>query len=207
MGMKLHGHPLSSCTRKVLVTLAEKGAKAELSVVDLLAGEHRGPAHVARHPFAMIPVLEDEGFVLYESRAILRYLDRKLPGVSLVPRDTREIARMDQWLSVNQSYVAPHVSALVAERVVKPKLGGPADAERISGAEAGLSRALGVLDAALRESPFLAGEAFSLADISLMPYVAALPLVGADALIGGVPNVARWWERVSSRPSWAAAIR
>lgn len=203
--MKVHGHPLSSCTRKILVTLAEKAATAELVVVDLLMGEHRAAPHVALHPFAMIPVLEDDGFVLYESRAILRYLDRRLPGPSLVPSDSRAVARMDQWLSVDQSYVAPHMSALVGERVVKTHLRAAPDAAKVAAAEDGLRRALAVIDRALAESRFLAGEALTLADISLMPYVAALPIVGASALVGGAPNVARWWEGVSARPSWTAA--
>src|SRR3954467_8994732 len=111
--MKLHGHPLSSCTRKALITAAEHGATLELITVDLLVGEHKQPAHLARHPFGVIPVLDDDGFVLFESRAIIRYLDATLPGPALVPHEARARARMDQWLSVDQAYVAPRVSALV----------------------------------------------------------------------------------------------
>src|SRR4051812_31442136 len=109
--MKLFGHPLSSCTRKVLVTLAEKETDVDLTTIDLFTGAHKQPDHLARHPFGMIPVLDDDGFVLLESRAIIRYLDARLPGVPLTPRAPKEVARMDQWLSVDQSYVAPHTRA------------------------------------------------------------------------------------------------
>src|ERR1043166_1074933 len=107
--MKLYGHPLSSCTRKVRLTAAEKNAPLDLVPVDLFSGEHKQPAHLARHPFGVVPVLDDDGFLLYESRAIVRYLDARFAGPSLVPAEPRDRARMDQWLSVDQSYVAPHV--------------------------------------------------------------------------------------------------
>ena len=70
--MRLYGHPLSSCTRKVLVALAEKGEGAELVPIDLFRGEHKAPPHLARHPFGVVPVLDDDGWVLFESRAIIR---------------------------------------------------------------------------------------------------------------------------------------
>src|SRR5690349_9913106 len=117
--MKLFGNPFSSCTRKALIVLAEKRADATLVSVDLLQGEHKGPAHLARHPFGVIPVLDDDGFVLFESRAILRYLDARLPGPSLTPSGLRDRARMDQWLSVDQSYVAPPIRSLVMQTIVR----------------------------------------------------------------------------------------
>src|SRR5262245_3509600 len=117
--MKILGHPLSSCTRKVLMTAAEKAARLEVIPVDLFTGEHKQPAHLAHHPFGVVPVLDDDGFVLYESRAIVRYLDGKLPGAALTPATLHARARMDQWLSVDQAYVAPHVRALAVQRIVR----------------------------------------------------------------------------------------
>jgi glutathione S-transferase len=205
--MKVHGHPLSSCTRKVLVTLAEKGARADFQVVDLLADEHRTAAHRARHPFAKIPVLEDDGFVLYESRAILRYLDRRLPGPSLTPAQPRDAARMEQWLSVDQSYVAPHHQALVGERVVAKHAGRQPDAAKDRQAEEGLASALRVLDRALADAPYLAGDALSLADISLLPYVASLPTIDAAGLLVDLPHLRGWLGRQVERESWRQVVR
>lgn len=199
--MKIYGHPLSSCTRKALITAAEKGAALELVPIDLLTGEHKQPAHLARHPFGMVPVLEDGGFTLCESRAIIRYLDAVLPGEPLVPHDARARARMDQWLSVDQSYVAPRLSALVGQRIVRPHLGLPTDAAVVEDAERELAGAFAVIDRALGDTRYLAGPTFSLADISLMPYLAGADMVGSPAP-GDLRHLQRWWEDVSARPSW-----
>src|SRR5262245_37977023 len=105
--MKIYGHPMSTCTRKVLTVLAEKGHEAEFVLVDLLKGEQKQPDHLARQPFGVVPVLDDNGFRIYESRAIIRYLDEKLGGTSLTPTDMVGRALMNQWMSVEQSYLAP----------------------------------------------------------------------------------------------------
>ena len=200
--MKLFGHPLSSCTRKVLLTLAEKGQRAEFVPVDLFTGEHRTEGHRARHPFGVVPVLEDDDFVLFESRAIIRYIDARFEGPSLTPAAPRDAARMDQWLSVDQSYIAPHTRALAIERIVKKHDGVPADPAIERAAEDGLRSSLGVLDRALRGATYVAGDAISLADISLMPYVASLPMIGAEHVAAGLPHLAAWWGRLRERDSW-----
>jgi glutathione S-transferase len=202
--MKLHGHPLSSCTRKALIVAGEKGAAAavELVPIDVLGGEHKQPAHLARHPYGVIPVLDDNGFVVLESRAIIRYLDAVLPGASLTPADPRARARMDQWLSVDQSYIAPRISTLVGQRVIRPHLGLPTDAELAATTERELGQALGPIDRALADAPYLAGEAFSLADVSLMPYLAGAYLVGADGVLADLRHLQRWWGEMSARASW-----
>jgi glutathione S-transferase len=202
--MKLYGHPLSSCTRKVLMTLAEKGVAATLVPVDLFAGEHKTPAYLLRHPFGVVPVLDDDGFVLYESRAIIRYLDARCPSPTLTPAAPREMARMAQWLSVDQSYVAPHTRALAFERVVKKHEGRAPDPAVERDAEAALASAFAVYDAALRATAYLVGDALSLADVSLAPHVASLPMIGAGHLLAPVPHLCTWWERIRSRPSWAS---
>jgi glutathione S-transferase len=108
--MKLYGHPGSICTNRVLFALAEKSVEPEVVVVDLAKGEHKLPAHLARHPFGMLPALEDGDVSLYESRAIIRYVDDKLPGTRLPPRNRASRAAMEQWISVEQSYASPFPS-------------------------------------------------------------------------------------------------
>ncbi len=204
--MKLYGHPLSTCTRKVLATAAEKGAPLALISVDLFTGEHKQPAHLARHPFGVVPVLDDAGFVLCESRAIIRYLDARLPGAPLVPAAPRDRARMDQWLSIDQSYVAPPLRSLVGQRIVRAHQGLAPEPAAVAEAEQALAQAFAVVDRALHGDRYLAGEAFSLADLSLMPYVAGLASVAADRLLGDLRHVQRWWAEVSARASWQHAI-
>ena len=205
--MKVYGHPLSSCTRKVLLTLAESNQVAELVPIDLFAGEHTKSSHLARHPFGVIPVLEDNDFVLFESRAIIRYLANRGDGRALLPRDPRSLARMDQWLSVDQSYIAPHTRTLAVERILRRHAGVAPDAEAVQRAEGGLAKAFTVLDEALAKSAFLAGTTFSLADISLMPYIASLAMLEAEHLLEGRSALSSWWSRVSDRPSWQYATQ
>jgi len=92
----VHSIPGSPFGRAVLATLEEKGAPYRLSPV--APGTLRSPEHLARHPFGRIPVMEHDGFSLYESQAILRYLDRVLPDPALTPSDPQRVAHMDQVL-------------------------------------------------------------------------------------------------------------
>ncbi|HEX7663583.1 MAG TPA: glutathione binding-like protein [Polyangiaceae bacterium] len=202
--MKVYGHPLSSCTRKVLMTLAEKGTTAEFVLVDLLKHDHTTPTHLALHAFGRVPVLEDGDFRMIESRAIIRYLDARLPGAALVPNDLREAARMDQWLSVDASYVAPHTRTLAIERLMKPHAGIPVDAAAAKDAEDQLERTLVTIDRTLADQPYLVGSELTLADISLLPYVASLPLLSAAHVAEKTPHVRAWLGRMTARPSWKA---
>ena len=204
--MKIYGHPLSSCTRKVLMLLAEKGRDTDFEIVDLFAHAQRSPEHLARHPFGVVPVLVDGDFVLYESRAILRYLDARCDGDSLTPKGARAVARMNQWLSVDQSYVAPHTRSLAIERLLRKREGLEPRADIVDAAEKALATAFETIDCALAGSTWLAGDAISLADLSLTPYVASLPMIGAAHTIANRPHLAGWWERVSARPSWKSVI-
>ena len=106
--------PGSPFGRAVLATLEEKAATYRLMPV--APGTFRSPEHLARHPFGRVPVLEHNGFSLYESQAILRYLDRALPAPALTPGDCKAAARMDQAMNVNDWYlfqgVANHATML-----------------------------------------------------------------------------------------------
>lgn len=97
--IKLYGHPASVFTRKVLCTLHEIDVPFDLNFVDLLVGEQHQAAHLARQPFGRVPTIDDDGFTLYELRAIIRYLNDQYRG-RLVPSDARNRAVMDQWIDV-----------------------------------------------------------------------------------------------------------
>ncbi|NOJ81296.1 glutathione S-transferase family protein [Myxococcus xanthus] len=202
--MKVYGLPMSTATRSVLTTLAEKGQEAELVLVDLTKGEQKSPAHLALHPFGVIPAFEDDdGFRLYESRAIIRYLDRKLPGTSLTPSDVHAYARMEQFISVEQCYFSPAAMKVIWERLFKKMMGGGTpDEARISEGLQGVERVFGIIEPVLGKQQYLAGDSFSLAEVTWMPYMDFFVAAGGAELVGKHPNVAAWWERVRSRPSW-----
>lgn len=200
--MKIYGHPMSTCTRKVLATLAEKGHEAEFVLVDLMKGEQKQPAHLARHPFGVIPMLDDDGFTIYESRAIIRYLDEKLPGISLQPSDLQERARMNQVMSIEQSYLATPAVKLVYQLVIGKMQGKEPDMAVVQSAKAEVAKVLDVADKAMASREYLAGSSFSLADICWLPYIQYLFVAGEGSLVTDRPNVAAWWKRVSTRPTW-----
>lgn len=99
----LHGIPGSPYVRAVALTLEEKGADWTFAAIPM--GAHRSPDYVAIHPFQKIPTLDHGDFRLYETHAILRYLDRVCPGRSLIPDDPRQAARVDQIISLTNDYV------------------------------------------------------------------------------------------------------
>jgi glutathione S-transferase len=201
--MKVYGHPMSTCTRKVLTTLAEKGADCEFVMVDLGKNEHKAPEHVARQPFGQIPVLDDGDFRMFESRAIARYLDETLPGAKLTPSDPKGRAQMEQWISVETSNFTPHAMKIIWEGLFKKFLmGQDGDQDVIAAGRAAVSKTLDIVEQHLGKNPYFAGSEFSIADIGYMPYVEYLFAAGAGDLITSRPNVASWWNRVSSRPSW-----
>lgn len=196
--MKIYGSLGSTCTRRVLTVFAEKGANYELVPIDLSKGEHKQPAHYQRQPFGVIPVLEDDdGFRLYESRAIMRYLDLRLPGIELTPKNMQQHGLMAQWISVEASYFSSP-----SLRILKQLLwSNQPDNTVVAEAQKEVQRVLAVLEPVLKSNPYLAGETFSLADITYMPYFDYLLKVKAIDL-NTYPAVQTWWERISQRPSW-----
>jgi len=205
--MKIYGHPWSVNTRKVLMTLEEKAQEAELSLVMIPNGEQKLPAHVALHPFAKVPVLDDEGFILYEASAINRYLERKFPAPALVPSDPQGAALTNQWISAIDYYFVPHAAPVIVETLFRRYLGGEANLLAIESGREKMQTALDVADQALERSPYLTGNDFSLADIQLMPYLDYLEQIGFDQTITVRRNLAAWWVRTSRRPSWQKVAR
>lgn len=205
--MKIYGHPWSINTRKALMVCAEKGHRAELALVMLPKGEHKQPEHLARHPFGKVPVLQDERFVLYETQAINRYLDRSLPGPALVPADAHEAALVDQWMGVADAYLAPNAQPFIVEKLFRRYLGGELDQRAIESGHTGMQAPLDAADRWLATNPYFAGSAFSLADIHWMPYVEYLTRIGVDEDVARRKHFAAWWQRVSERPSWQRVAR
>lgn len=205
--MKIHGHPWSVNTRKVLATFAEKGHTPELALVMIPKGEQRRPEHLRLHPFGKVPVLTDGGFVLYETRAINAYVDAVLAGPALTPAEPRARARMEQWLNVADAYFIPSAHRMIVELVFRRFLGGARDDAAIEAGRAGITDALDAIDGALAHAPYLAGDAFSLADLHWMPYLEYLARAGEGAVLDARPHVRAWWARIAARPAWQAVAR
>ena len=200
--MKLYGHFISMCTRKVLLTLAEKEIKFDFQTVDLSKGEQKSPEYLAKHPFGVVPFLEDGDIRMYESRAICRYLDKKYSNNPLIPTNTQAFAKMEQFISIEQSYLDVMTAKIFHQRVLAPMRGAQSDLATIEQGIKGVNHAFSVMEKHLQTQPYFGGEQFSLADLFFMPYPQHLAMAKEGGLIENYPNLHNWWKRVSTRPSW-----
>jgi len=199
--MKIFGHPISTCTRKVLMTLAETNTQAELETVEFSKGEHKAQPHLSRQPFGQVPAMQDGDFSLYESRAICRYINEKANG-PLIPRDLQDRARMEQWISIETSNFTGPVMKFIYHYIFQNKQ----SQETLDTATKQLDTALGVMEKQLAAHPFLAGTQFSLADICFMPYIEYAMNTPAKEQFPKFPHVTAWWNKLSERPTWRKIV-
>ena len=199
--MKLYFHPMSGSSRRVLLVAAHLDISLERIVVDLPGGEHRAAPHLARNPNARVPVLEDQGFVLWESRAIMQYLAEKTPGQTVYPTDARGRADVNRWLFWCAAHMALANTILVLENFVKPLSGrGPADPSEVARGEALFAQHAPVLDAQLAGQAWIAQGRLTLADFSI---AASFALAGPARIpIAGYPNIQAWLARVQETEAW-----
>jgi glutathione S-transferase len=209
--MKLYGssNKRSFNTLKIRVALAEAGAPYEFVPIDLDKDEQKDPEFLRINPHGKIPVLVDGDFVLPESDAILWYVGESFPAANLLPppdggppsRQAR--ARVLQWCdfastTLYYAYSQYWNYALGSESERHPAL---ADA-----ALGKIARGLKVMEAVLATREWIAGPTCSLADLSNASIVFALKRrLPADPLAGH-DRVRAWYERVTARPAWAAAM-
>lgn len=204
MALVLHGYHFSVYLRIVRLALAEKAVSYERVEVNPFLPEIPA-AYLALHPFGRVPTLEHDGFVLYETAAITRYVDRSFAGPALQPNQPRALARMDQIIAVVDAYgYWPMVRQVFSHGFFRPASGKPGDGVEVERGLDGAAKALRALEALAASDAFLVGPALSLADLHLgamMAYFTAVP-AGAD-LLADHPRLAAWWAHVRRRPSFA----
>ena len=205
MAMIVYGPSMSTYVRTTRLALEEKGAEYRLEEVNVMAGAHKQPAHLARHPFGMVPAFEHDGFHLYETAAITRYIDRVLPGPKLQPADPKLLARMDQIIAVIDSHTyGALITKLVIERLVAPMIGRQADEAAIDAARPRMTTSLAALEHLAAGGEYLVGAQLTLADLHLAPifaYVAMTP--EAKVLLESCGKLRAWWSVMGKRLSMA----
>ncbi|KAG6908614.1 hypothetical protein DXG01_004017 [Tephrocybe rancida] len=205
MVLKLYGSPASTCCQRVAAVLLEKQVPFELITINFAIGEHKSPAFLEKQPFGQVPYIDDDGFILYESRAICRYIATKWAeqGTKLIPTDFKEHALFEQAASSEQSNFDSPASAAVYENIIKRYYGGVPDPAIF---EAHIQKLDGKLDAyekILSRQKYVAGDEITLADLFHLPYGVKLAEAGSD-IMERKPNVARWFKDITSRPSWVS---
>jgi glutathione S-transferase len=160
-------------------------------------------AHSSRHPFGRVPVLQHGDFRLYETTAIALYLEENFTGPKLLPQDARKRALVHQWMSALNAYFYPNiVFALIHERLVFGELGIAPDEAVIAESLPRIASCLEVMQRALETSRYLADDAVTMADYSLLPAVTALTFVReGQALLSKVARVGEWLADMGQLPS------
>ncbi|HSY85700.1 MAG TPA: glutathione S-transferase family protein [Verrucomicrobiae bacterium] len=202
----IYGPAYSTYARSVRLALEEKGVPYKLEAVDIIQGAGNAADHLRRQPFAKVPAFEHDGFALYETAAIERYVDESFPGPKLQPQDPKQRARMTQIVSVIDSYAYPAlIGKCVWQRMVMPMIGQATDEGVIAEALPKIETSVAALENLADPSgPYLCGTAPSLADLHVAPvmaYFSGTP--EGQSLLAKSPKLSRWWQVMSARPSMA----
>ena len=234
MALVLYSHPMSPCSQKVRIVLAEKDLAWDLIDVDLPGKANLAADYLKLNPLGVVPTLVDDGRAVIESSIICEYLEDTFPHPCLRPVDPWQVARMRFWMKHVDNKVHPSCGALqwplvmadrlkqmspaeqdaIIERVVeKPrrerqrrllKLGY--DAPDIADAVSVYQATIAEMDEQLRRHQWLAGDEFSLADAAMAPYFQTLKQFGWSAWYAARPRVVEWYARAVARASYQSAV-
>jgi glutathione S-transferase len=153
-----------------------------------------------------VPAFEHDGFALYETQAILRYVAKVFSGPALVPADPKQAARMDQLIGITDWYVLNHIGVPITRPRFVEMMGGPkADDAAVAAAVPRAKICLNAIDDLKGDAPFLAGDALSLADLQLAPHMAVFAVTPEGReLLAIHPRLVDWITRMQARPSMIA---
>jgi glutathione S-transferase len=197
----VYGIPGSPYVRSVLLGLEEKNVPYTL--VRMGPGETKQPPHLERHPFGRIPAFTHGDFQLYETQAILRYIDAVFPGIALRPTEPRAVARMDQMMGIVDWYFFRDIgTTIVFNRVVAPAFGMPTDEAACTAAIPKAKICAQEVDRLIGDRPYVAGDAISLADLMLAPHLEYFSISPEGiAVLQPYPRLTAWLKRIQERPS------
>jgi len=201
----VYGIPGSPFLRSVEIALREKGVDYRLQVLN--PGESKSAEYLQeRHPFGRIPAFEHDGFRIYETQAIIRYIDQVFPDPALTPADPKERARMNQVIGAIEWYFFPKAGVPIGfNRIVGPAVFG------ITPDEAAIQEAIPMAQTCiaefarlLGEQRFIAGETFSIADIMLGAQLDFFRYTPEGASLLGDTQLEQWLDRIRQRSSMLA---
>ena len=230
----LHHAWRSSASRRVRLCLEEKGLAYEGHVIDLAKMEHHSPEYLKINPNGVIPALIHDGRPLYESGTICEYLDEVFPEPPLRPDNAYDRAMMRNWIRHVDERIHNliifnwrHDLQKVAEKWTDAELEAhlkkipskerqeawrrvarrPYTDEERAGARAKLVELLDRMESTLGQTPWLAGERYTIADIAVVPFVKRIEEeIAPDQMTSAIhPRVAQWWAAIQARLAFARA--
>jgi glutathione S-transferase len=196
----IHGVFGSPFVRALRIALEEKGLPWAWAPFAL--GQHKEEPYLSLHPFGKIPAITDDGFCLYETQAMLRYIDRKAAEPALMPADPQRAARADQIMAIADNYLWPCGRGIGFNRVIAPRIGVPVDEQAVADSVAPTAVALAALAKLLGTQDFMTGDRLTLADISVLPMLDMLSLTPEGSeILAAHPAILAWLGRMRERPS------
>jgi glutathione S-transferase len=204
--MRLHLFPPSSRALGVVALKNHLALDCELWPIDLGRGDQLTPEYAALNPNRKMPTLEDDGFVLWESNAILFYLAAKRPERGLWPVDVHGQADVMRWLAWQSAHWDAESCGMVAfEKSSKVVLGlGPADPAFVARGEQNFVRFAAVLDEQLANRPWVIGDQLTIADFSIGALVPTALRLGLP--VTNFPQLGRWYQSLAALPAWQDAL-
>jgi len=201
----MYGYPGSACTRRVKTVAYEKGIPFELVSMHWASPEVKTPQFLEKQPFGQIPYLDDDGFLIYESRAICRYLANKYAdqGPKLVPEptDLKEMALFEQAASVELSNHDTYAFGITEQKIFSPMFGREPDEKRVQQLLGTLKSKLEGYERILSKQKYLYGNELSIVDLFHLPYGSWVDKLFPEVYEKN-PHVARWWNSLKERESW-----
>ncbi|GAB4843592.1 hypothetical protein Ancab_013556 [Ancistrocladus abbreviatus] len=202
---KVYGSLSCPATLRVLASLFEHDLDFEFLPVDLDAGEHTTQAFLSLNPFGEIPAFQDDDLILFESRAMMRYMAFQYPqpGREHIFKDPLIQGVVACWIDVEDHQFSPPATKLITELVINPKNGLASNAVVVAEELAKLAKVLDVYEEQLTESKYLGGEKFTSADVTHLPCLYyLLGIESTRQLIESRPHVAAWGMEIMARPAW-----
>lgn len=200
--LRIWGRTTSVNVQKVMWAVGELGLAHERIDAGLAYGKVNEPWYRAMNPNGRVPVIDDDGFVLWESNAIVRYLARRHGEGTLWPADPRTAAAADRWMDWATTTMHPVMTPLFWGLIRTPA--EKRDLKAIESDRQKMEEIMALLDAHLARQPFVAGEAFSMGDIPVGCFAfrwRALPIAR-----GSHPHLEAWAARLEARPAYRAHV-
>lgn len=198
----VYGASASTYVWSVRLALAEKGEAHDF--VDLQFDAIHQEPHLLRHPFGKVPAFEHDDFVLYETQAIMRYVDERFASAPLQPTDLHEFSRMNQIMGIIDAYAAPSIGfGILFNRLYAPRVGLPVDEDAVTAALPQAKLCMSEIARLAGDQDFLAGERISLADLMALPLLHYFARVAeGQTMLADQPSLRTWLTRMQERQSF-----
>ena len=199
--LKIYGFAISTWANRVRFTANKLGIEYQYVSVDLTKGESRTEAYRAIHPAGKVPAMDDDGFVLFESNAIVNYLASKAES-DLYPQDLKPRAQVDQWSDFVSNYIAAPMGKVLFNTVIYKFVNAKKDENSLQEGRTLLDQYLPMIDTRLGLAAYLVSDQLSLADMVLLAWLDPAELCEVDLSI--YDNITRWRDQLKQEDFYTA---